>query len=62
MSEKVEIEIEILQSVADYYEFPMAVFFLPKEEWEKNQNTTRLSSLIKNNEKLDKIKDIIEGE
>jgi hypothetical protein len=59
----VKIDMEVLQAVARYYQFPSAVFFLPKEEWTKPRlSGTRLDSLIKDKQKLDAIRDICFGE
>ena len=31
--EKVEIEVKLLQKIADYYEFPLAVFFMQEKDF-----------------------------
>lgn len=54
-----EIDMSVLQAIARYYEFPVAVFFLPKEEWEKKAKDTRLSSLLADSEKLQDIRSIL---
>ena len=54
----VELNMEVLQAVAKYYEFPVAVFFLPKSEWEKKKEVTRLSELLEKADKLDNIRDM----
>lgn len=56
----VEIDYTILEAVARYYEFPVAVFFLPKKEWEKPRlSGTRLTNFVKVESKLERIRDIL---
>jgi len=53
----VEISLKKLKRIAEYYEFPVAVFFgvdLPK-------NTTRCKELRKKAEAFDKIKEIVKN-
>jgi len=59
MGELVEIDMGVLQNIAHYYEFPVAVFFLPKERWEKKAKDTRLSNLVADSEKLQDIRSIL---
>ena len=54
---EVKIKMSTLQAVADYYEFPVAVFF-----GTKFSKGTRNEALGKIKEKYDKIKEIIEEE
>jgi len=56
-TEKVEIEIKKLQEVADYYEFPLAVFFTPLGSL-KGKN--RHEEIFKRAEAFEKIKEIVE--
>jgi|GEM_PF-2407432 hypothetical protein len=58
--EKIEIEIEKLRLISEYYEFPFAVFFLPLGELRKLKGRTRMKDLQKEFEKLDKIREILE--
>lgn len=55
---KCEFDWNFLQRVADYYEFPVAVFFSPEKAFPEKQ--TRIGNLGKKAECLDKIKEIIE--
>jgi len=45
--EMVEISIEQLRAIAHYYEFPLAVFFLPKGEYKKLKEGNVRSAVIK---------------
>jgi len=56
---KVELEFEVLDAIAKYYEFPVAVFFRSKESWVKDSKHTRLEELRRNSEILWKIKELI---
>lgn len=60
---KIEIEWEKLEDIAHYYEFPSAVFLMPKEQWKKNReiDSTRLKSLVRDSEILEKIIEVIES-
>ncbi|MHA1285869.1 MAG: hypothetical protein ACTSPB_00570 [Candidatus Thorarchaeota archaeon] len=55
----VELDMDALTNIAHYYGFPVAVFFLPKAEWEKKAKDTRLSSLMADSEKLDDIRAVL---
>ena len=57
---KVEIELEKLRLIAEYYEFPLAVFFMPLEELKKLKGRTRMKEVQKKLEKLEKIREILE--
>lgn len=59
MGDLVELDLDVLVDLAHYYEFPVAVFFLPKEEWEEKANDTRVSSLMADSEKLNDIRSIL---
>lgn len=59
---KVYIEIEKLKLIAEYYEFPLTVFFTPVEELRKLEGKTRSEFIQKELEKLEKIKAILEEE
>lgn len=56
---KVELPISTLRAIANYYEFPIAVFFLPENKLAEMKETTRWKELLKENEKLETIKDAI---
>ena len=56
--EIVKVSIDKLKEVAEYYEFPLAVFFTPKCHLKKG--TTRNEEIFKSLDALDKIKKIIE--
>jgi len=58
-NKKVYIEIERLKKIADYYEFPVAVFFTDKKLWKQNKDKTRMKELEKIKEKYERIKEII---
>ena len=62
MGYKVSIEIEKLKLIAEYYEFPLAVFFMPVEELRKLRGKTRSKFIQKELEKLEKIRAILEEE
>ena len=62
MSEKTSIEIEKLRRISEYYEFPFAVYFMTEEYWEKTKGNTRLKSLIKDSDKLEEIRTILNEE
>ena len=55
----VEIDLKQLERIAEYYEFPMAVFFSTKVVFKAR---TRREALFKKAEKLDKIKEILDEE
>jgi hypothetical protein len=55
------LEMKLLQRIAEYYEFPVAVFFSNLDNFKK-ESRTRNEALFKIAEKYDKIKDIIEEE
>lgn len=60
---KIEIELEKLRLIAEYYEFPLAVFFMPIEELRKiveKEKRTRNKDCFKAFEKLEKIREILE--
>jgi len=52
--EKIEIEIKLLEKIAEYYEFPVAAFFLPlkafkgkrKKYWRRK--FTKLTKMLDN--------------
>lgn len=62
--EKVEIEFEKLLLISEYYEFPVAVFFMPIEELRKirKEGRTRMKDIQKKLEKLEKIREIVDEE
>jgi len=53
----VEIEIDLLRRIAEYYEFPLAVFFSDKSIF---KHKTRSETLRKKAEAFDKIAEIVE--
>jgi len=66
MSEKrnnkiIEIELEKLKLIADYYELPLAVFFMSVDELKelKAKEGTRMKVIRKELEKLERIREII---
>ena len=62
--DKIEIELEKLKLIADYYELPLAVFFMSIDELKelKAKEGTRMKAIRKELEKLEKIREIIEGD
>ena len=54
---KLEVELKLLQSVASYYQFPMAVFFMQPKDFPKG---TRNAALSRKADAYDRIKDIVE--
>jgi len=54
--EKIEIEIKKLQEIANYYEFPFAVFFIPIGEL---KGTRKDNILIKIKEFRKKINELV---
>ena len=66
MSEKrnnkiIEIELEKLKLIADYYELPLVVFFMSIDELKelKAKEGTRMKAIRKELEKLERIREII---
>ncbi|RLC79254.1 MAG: hypothetical protein DRI61_08275 [Chloroflexi bacterium] len=59
--EKVELELEKLKLIADYYELPLTVFFMSIDELKelKAKEGTRMKAIRKELEKLEKIREII---
>jgi len=59
--DKIELELEKLKLIADYYELPLAVFFMSIDELKelKNKEGTRMKAIRKELEKLEKIREII---
>ena len=47
---EIKLELEQLKAISNYYEFPIAVFFLPLGEHRKMSKTTRTDELRKENE------------
>lgn len=56
---EVKIKVKLLERIAGYYEFPLAVFFGDKKMFKKK---TRNLAWKKKAEKYDKIIEIIEGD
>ena len=56
---RVTIEWQLLERIAEFYEFPCAIF-LGNMDCFKDLPKTREESLIKNSHKFDKIKEIVE--
>lgn len=54
------LPLSLLEAISRYYEFPVAVYFLPKKEWEKKGDTTRLKELIKESNILAEVRAIVE--
>jgi len=57
----IEIEFEKLKLIADYYELPLAVFFMSVDELKelKAKEGTRMKAIRKELEKLERIREII---
>ena len=60
---KIEIELEKLKLIADYYELPLAVFFMSIDELKelKAKEGMRMKAIRKELEKLERIREIIRG-
>lgn len=58
---KVDIEFEKLRLIAEYFEFPVAVFFMPMGELRKLEGRKLSDDIRKKLEKLEKIRVILEG-
>ncbi len=60
---KVEIEIEKLQLIADYYQFPIAAFFTSLKSWRKikKEKNTRLKFFAQRSALLEQIIELIEN-
>ena len=56
-SEKVEIKIKLLERIAEFYRFPMAVFFMQIKDFRPK---TRQEVFNKKTKYFDKIKEIVE--
>ena len=57
-ADKVEIKIKKLEEIAEYYEFPVAVFFTPHGNL---KGKTRCGELFEKAEAFNKIREILEG-
>ena len=59
--ETIEIELEKLKLIAEYYEFPLATFFMSVDELKelKNKERSRKEAIKKELEKLEKIREIL---
>jgi len=58
-NKRVYIEIDTLKKIANYYEFPVAVFFTNNKFWKQKKDKTRIKELEKIKEKYERIKEII---
>ena len=59
--ETIEIELEKLKLIAEYYNFPLATFFMSVDELKelKNKERSRKEAIRKELEKLEKIREIL---
>jgi len=59
--ETIEIELEKLKLIAEYYDFPLATFFMGVDELKKlkNEGGSRTKFVREELEKLEKIRDIL---
>lgn len=59
--ETIEIEPEKLKLIAEYYEFPLATFFMSVDELKKlkNKERSRKEAIREELEKLEKIREIL---
>jgi len=62
--EKVELELEKLKLIAEYYDIPLAAFFMSIDELKelKAKEGTRMKAIRKELEKLEKMREIIGGD
>ena len=61
----IEVELEKLKLIAEYYEFPLAAFFMSIDEWKelKAKEGTRREAIRKRTiRKLEELMEIIEGD
>jgi len=59
----INLPLKKLQLIAQYYEFPLAIFFAPTKELKKRMHKkTRTNQLLKAQQKIEKIQQIIEEE
>ena len=61
--EKVELELEKLKLIAEYYEFPLAAFFMSIDEWKelKAKEGTRREAIRKRTiRKLEELREMLE--
>jgi len=61
--ETIEIELEKLKLIAEYYEFPLVTFFMSIDELKelKAKEGSRMKFIREELEKLEKIRDILRG-
>jgi len=59
--ETIEIELEKLKLIAEYYDFPLATFFMSIDELKelKNKERSRKEAIKRELEKLEKIREIL---
>jgi len=62
--QKIEISLEKLKLISEYYEFPLAVFFMSEKELRKMKKKykTRVKHIQKELDKLKKIRQILEDD
>ena len=60
--EKVELELEKLKLIAEYYDIPLAAFFMSTDEWKelKTKEGTRMKAIRKELEELEKAMERLE--
>ena len=58
----IEIELEKLELISDYYDIPLSVFFSPIEELKKLKGKKWPLEIKKKLAKLEKVKEIVEEE
>ena len=58
----VTLTMNKLSAIANFYEFPVAVFFQTDEHWESMKDSTRLKELREDSEKLGRIREILGGD
>jgi hypothetical protein len=56
-AKEVRIKISLLRKIADYYEFPLAVFFAPESRFKGTRKSEILKRANKFNRKFKKIYD-----
>ena len=61
---KIEISLEKLKLISEYYGFPLAVFFMSEKELKemKKKHKTRTKHIQKELDKLEKIREILEDD
>lgn len=55
---KIELDVEQLRKIAEYYQFPMAVFLMSPKNFPESEESTRLEQVMKKANAFNKIQAI----